>query len=45
MRQTGNALKRDKPGDAMGQPSWRSSFLGDPNAKLFCGIEPPGTMN
>ena len=40
MRQTGNALKRDKPGDAMGQPSWRSSFLGDPNAKLFCGIEP-----
>ena len=24
MRQTGNALKRDKPGDAMGQPSWRS---------------------
>ena len=32
-------LRRDKTGDAMGQPSWRLSFLGDADAKLFCGSE------
>jgi len=30
-------LRRDKTGDAMGQPSWRLSFLGDPGAKFLCG--------
>ena len=29
-------MKTDKTGDAMGRPSWRSSFLGDPSAKFFC---------
>jgi len=32
-------LRRDKTGNAMGQPSWRLSFLGDAEAKLFCGSE------
>ena len=30
--------KKHKRGDARGRPSWRSSFLGDPGAKFFCGI-------
>jgi hypothetical protein len=30
--------KKHKPGDAMGRPSGRSSFLGDPGAKFFCGF-------
>jgi hypothetical protein len=32
-------LRKDKTGDATGQPSWRLSFLGDADAKLFCGSE------
>jgi hypothetical protein len=27
----------DKTGDAVGRPSWRSSFLGDPGVKFLCG--------
>lgn len=27
-----------KLGDGMSRPSWRSSFLGDPGAKFFCGL-------
>jgi len=34
---------RDKTGDAMGRPSWRSSFLGDPGATFFCGKLGRGT--
>ena len=30
--------KNTKTGDARGRPSWRSSFLGDPGAKFFCGL-------
>jgi hypothetical protein len=30
--------KKHKTGDARGRPSWRSSFLGDPGAKFFCGF-------
>ena len=30
-------LRRDKTGEAMGQPSWRLSFLGDPGTKFLCG--------
>jgi hypothetical protein len=35
-----NALEevsRDKSGDAVGRPGWRSSLLGDPGAKFLCG--------
>ena len=32
----GGAMKSDETGDAMGRPSGRSSFLGDPSAKFFC---------
>jgi hypothetical protein len=28
-------MKTDKAGDAVGRPSWGSSFLGDPGAKFF----------
>jgi DNA replication protein DnaC len=28
--------KKHKTGEARGRPSWRSSFLGDPGAKVFC---------
>jgi hypothetical protein len=28
-------LKRDKPGDALGRPSWQSSLLRDPGAKFL----------
>ena len=34
MRQ--RAASYSKNGDAMGQPSWRSSFLGDADANFFC---------
>jgi hypothetical protein len=27
--------KKHTPGDARGRPRWRSSFLGDPRAKVF----------
>jgi hypothetical protein len=30
-------LRRDKAAHAVGRPSWRSSFLGDPDAKFLCG--------
>src|SRR6516165_11234538 len=30
-------LKKDKSGDTVGRPSWRSSLPGDPGAKFFCG--------
>ena len=30
-------LKKDKSGDTVGRPSWKSSLLGDPGAKFFCG--------
>ena len=30
-------VRRDKSGDAVGRPSWRSSLLGDPGAKFPCG--------
>ena len=33
----GGHPKRDKLGDAPGQPSWRSSLLSDPGAKCFAG--------
>jgi hypothetical protein len=33
----GGHPKSDKRGDAPGQPSWRSSLLSDPSAKLFAG--------
>ena len=32
-------LRRDKTEDAMGRPSWRSSLLGDTDARFFCGTE------
>ena len=35
-------LKRDKTGDAMGRPSWRSLFLGDTVATFFCETEQTG---
>ena len=28
--------KKHKTGEARGRPSWRSSFLSDPGAKVFC---------
>ena len=30
-------MRRDKTGDVMGRPSWRSSSLGGPGAKFLCG--------
>jgi hypothetical protein len=30
--------KKHQTGAARGRPSWRSSFLGDPGAKFFCGL-------
>ena len=30
--------KKHERGDARDRPSWRSSFLGDPAAKFFCGL-------
>src|ERR1700751_1131132 len=29
-------LKKDKSGDTVGRPSWRSSLPGDPGAEFFC---------
>jgi len=34
---------RDKAAYAVGRPSWRSSFLGDPGAKFLCGKRERGT--
>jgi hypothetical protein len=36
-------LRRDKAAYAVGRPSWRSSFLGDPGAKFLCGKRERGT--
>ncbi len=36
-------MRRDKTGDVVGRPSWRSSFLGDPGAKFLCGKLAIGT--
>src|ERR1700745_272880 len=36
-------LKKDKSGDTVGRPSWRSSLPGDPGAEFFC--EKPQHMN
>src|SRR5258708_6821639 len=30
-------LKKDKSGDTVGRPSWRSSLPGAPGANFFCG--------
>ena len=30
-------MRRDQTGDAVGRPSWGSSFLGAPGANFFCG--------
>jgi hypothetical protein len=38
-------LRRDKSRDAVGRPSWRSSFLGDPGTKFLCGKQGIGTKN
>lgn len=36
-------LRRNKAAYAVGRPSWRSSFLGDPGAKFLCGKLERGT--
>ena len=36
-------LRRDKTAYAVGRPSWRSSFLGDPGARFLCGKRERGT--
>jgi hypothetical protein len=36
-------LRRSKTVDAVGRPSWESSFLGDPGAKFLCGKLRMGT--
>src|SRR5260370_6194653 len=36
-------LRRDKAAYAVGRPSWRSSFLGDPGARFLCGKRERGT--
>ena len=36
-------LRKDKAAHAVGQPSWRSSFLGDAGAKFLCGKLERGT--
>ncbi len=36
-------LRRDKAAHAVGQASWRSSFLGDPGATFLCGKREQGT--
>src|SRR6516162_540146 len=41
----GGHLKRDKLGDAPGQPSWRSSLLNDPSAKFFAANPGDGQKN
>jgi len=30
-------MRRDKTGDVVGRPSWRSSFLGDPGEEFLGG--------
>ena len=41
----GGHPKRDKLGDAPGQPSWRSSLLNDPSAKFFAANPGDGPKN
>ena len=41
----GGHPKRDKLGDAPGQPSWRSSLLNDPSAKFFAANPGNGQKN
>jgi len=41
----GGHPKRDKLGDAPGQPSWRSSLLNDPSAKFFAANPGDGQKN
>ena len=36
-------LRQDKAAYAVGRPSWRSSFLGDPGTKFLCGKLERGT--
>jgi hypothetical protein len=36
-------MRRDKTGEVVGRPTWRSSFLGDPGAKFLCGKLAIGT--
>jgi hypothetical protein len=36
-------MTTDKMGNARGRPSWRSSFVGDPDAIFFGGKRDPGT--
>jgi hypothetical protein len=36
-------MRRTETGDAVGRPSWRSSFLGAPGVKFFCGKLGTGT--
>ncbi len=37
LREREMRMRRDKTRDAVGRPSWRSSFLGDPGVKFLCG--------
>ena len=41
----GGHPKRDKLGDAPGQPSWRSSLVSDPSAKFSVGNRATGEKN
>lgn len=41
----GGHPKRDKLGDAVGRPTWRSSLLGDPSAKFSVGKRATGEKN
>ena len=43
MRQREMSPRRGKTGDAMGQASWRSPFLGDPGTTFLCGKRERGT--
>ena len=36
-------LRKDKAASTVGRPIWRSSFLGDPDAKFLCGKLERGT--
>ena len=41
----GGHPKRDKLGDAVGRPTWRSSLLSDPSAKFSVGNRATGEKN
>ena len=43
LRESEMRLRRDKAANAVGRPSWRSSFLGDAGAKFLCGKLERGT--